>query len=175
MFNQKTKDRCAKLLALTKQGVGGEADNAMRMLEKMLKPYGLSISDIDTDTITMSEIGLPFKTTMEKKLAMQIIYMVTNDEERRVFSYKGRRTLYLDATPAEQAEIIVRYDTLKKALSEEMDILFHGFVIKNKIWGSKKERAGEDDITPEDLERLQRASDMAKNINSVNFTKRLEN
>ena len=61
-----------KLLALSKQGVGGEKINAEALLNKLLKKHGLTIEDID-DEEEIKQWDVHFNTDFERKLIYQVI------------------------------------------------------------------------------------------------------
>jgi hypothetical protein len=76
-----------KLLELSKRGVGGEADNAKMLLEKLMAKYNLTYEDLEKNEIKTQEVS--YKTWYEEKLIYQVMYMMFPLEP--VYTYSNQR------------------------------------------------------------------------------------
>lgn len=66
-----------RVQALALHGVGGEKESAAAMLDKLMKQYGISESDIAEEHREIA--WFRFKTPLEEKLLFQVIYSVVGD------------------------------------------------------------------------------------------------
>ena len=74
-----------------------------------------------------------YKTPIERKLLLQVIYSVTGRAAYGcVGKYTGRKRkqVGIECTAAERLEIQFDYDFFREALEEEMDRFFSAFLIK---------------------------------------------
>lgn len=79
-----------RVQALAERGEGGEKENAAALLERMMKQYGISESDIAEERREMA--WFRYKTPLEEKLLAQVIYSVVGDLplwERKTATPKG--------------------------------------------------------------------------------------
>lgn len=96
-----------RVQALALHGVGGEKESAAAMLDKLMKQHGISESDIAEERREIA--WFRFKTPLEEKLLVQVMYSVVGD--RGVYERKNRNTKKkykmegVECTPAERLEI----------------------------------------------------------------------
>lgn len=135
--DDKTLARMQKLLALAQRGVGGEAANAQRFLETALAKHGMTMADIDgTDQQVRSRVVFPYGTTLERKLTLQIAAKVLDTSNFSVWSRKGERSVAVDMTPAERAEVVMHLAALVPAMDRHMERAFNAFVQSNALYAS---------------------------------------
>ena len=149
-----------KIQALAERGDRGEKESAAAMLERLMKKYGITESEIAEDRRELA--WFRFKTPLERRLLHQIIYAVTG---RVGYSCVGARTnrprkmLGIECTAAERLEIELSFEFYNAALEKELDRFYSAFLNKNHIFPDKPI----DDV-PEigemDLEEAQRLSMM---------------
>lgn len=164
------RDKLLALLRLSREGTGGEATNAEAVLERLLAQHGLTLADIDDDAITKVRVSIKYNDPNDKFLFSQVCSMVLDESRPPIRRFNGTRTIFLDVTPAQRAEIIVRYEILREAFKEEIETLFTAFIIKHRVWSaSAKSTGGEMD------EKTRRAMAMARSLKDVELTKRLTN
>ena len=132
--DKKTLTRMQKLLALARQGVGGEADNAERFLARMLAKHGMTLEDIEGDAQKRERITLKYKTELQAKLLTQILAKVMPPSEFTIWERKGLRALLVDLTPAEHAEVVMHQAALTPALTRHMATAFSAFVQTNRLF-----------------------------------------
>ena len=64
-----------KIRALAERGVGGEAENAEKLLARMMKKYGISEAELDEETRVRHDFT--YHGGEEKKILRQVVYKVT--------------------------------------------------------------------------------------------------
>lgn len=64
-----------KIRALAEHGVGGEAENAEKLLARMMKKYGISEEELDEETRVRHDFT--YHGGEEKKILKQVVYKVT--------------------------------------------------------------------------------------------------
>jgi hypothetical protein len=169
-------DRLRKIQALAQQGVGGERENAQRMLETALKRHGLTLADLG-GTETKDWYEFEYRGEWERKLLIQTASMVANMKEYR-HAKRNRTKLEFELTLAERVELEITFDVLKAAFQEQMGEFFTAFLLRNRVfWPSERdEDAPEPERTPEQRARAKRISLMALGLVAVDRpTKRIEN
>ena len=48
-MDDKTKEKLGRLKALAEHGIGGERDNAAKLLDRLLKKYGARLDELDDE------------------------------------------------------------------------------------------------------------------------------
>ena len=147
-----------KLKALSEQGVGGEKNEAAKLLNKLLKKYNLSETDLGSEEI--KELELTFKGKEEEALLLQVCFKVFGTEEAcqdNIYRYtrgKGsRNTKFIKCTPSEAAQIVLYYDFYRDLWKRERAKLFDAFIQKHKIFGQSTED-GRSNMSNEEFEDL---------------------
>jgi hypothetical protein len=168
--DEKTINLLKKLKELSERGIGGEKDNAARMLEKLMKKHGLTFDDLAEEEI--KEIELEYHNAEEAALIRQVVYKVLGTSEaaqKAVFVYrygKGKRSKKLiRCTPSEAAQIILLYNFYRDLWETERAKLFEAFIQRNSIFGKSTEEEKEDSRTPEEIAELIRLMSMFKKAN----------
>ena len=150
-----------KLLALSKQGVGGEKVNAEALLNKLLKKHGLTIEDID-DVEEVKQWDVHFNTDFERKLIYQVMYMLFPDESVYHYTYKrikhNRENLIIKLTNAQYIEFDYAFTIYKNALNKELELFYSAFIQKNHIYPVKQRN----DIGAETIEDKYSMEDQMK-------------
>lgn len=168
-MDEQTQARLEKLLALSQQGVGGEQTNATEMLERLLKEHGLSMADLIGDQTKLVRVEQKYNDPHDRMLFAQIVSKVLDTSNPPIKRWNNTRTLFVDVTPSQKAEIVVLRETYRKALHEERDTLFNAFVIKHQIWSASSKSAPRE-LTPEE----KRARAMAGGLKNVHVNQRIE-
>lgn len=112
-----------KIRALAEHGVGGEAENAEKLLARMMKKYGISEAELDEETRVRHDFT--YHGGEEKKILKQVVYKVTGGYTYElVYTASGRKVrtqLGADCTPAEKVEIEYLFDFYKRLWEKEKD------------------------------------------------------
>ena len=110
-----------KIQALAERGDRGEKESAAALLERLMKQYGITESELSEHR--RERAWFRFKTPLERKLLNQVIYTVTG---RIAYSCVGRYTnrprkmLGIDCTAAERLEIEISFEFYNAALEKEL-------------------------------------------------------
>lgn len=152
------KERLKKLYALALRGVGGEKEQAVAILDKLIKKYGASLSELDEEIIRDYEIA--YSGAAECKILNQIVYKVT-DEKGRAFSLRYvasgracRSRLRVKCTETQKIEIEFLFDFYKKLYKKELETFLLAFIQKHELYGHLKEGEEATTISPEELEKI---------------------
>ena len=79
-----------KVRALAEHGVGGEAENAEKLLARMMKKYGISEEELDEETRVRHDFT--YHGGEEKKILRQVVYKVTGGYAYElVYTARGAR------------------------------------------------------------------------------------
>ena len=157
-----------KLKALAERGVGGEAVNAKRLMEKLMKDHGITAEQMEAPDIQSHGIRCQIKYT---KLLRQIVY-ATIGERVNLFRSKAPGWMIIDCTSAEFIEISAKFRLYKKHYEAELEVFYLAFLQANNIFppGIKKSRR---ELSKEELEMIDRAGEMAEGVKRVSYHKQL--
>lgn len=151
MNNDRIRERLQKILALARQGVGGEKENAQRMLEKLLAKHNMTIADLDDTAEEKTTVEFKVKNDAEKKLLIQCAYKAIPGYSGDYFTYvrRGRKVsglLGINMTRAQQVEIELMFNiyskALKKHLEKQADVALSAFIQKNQIFAARSDEDG---------------------------------
>ena len=153
-------ERIKAVQALAERGDRGEKESAAAMLERLMKKYGITESEIAEDRRELA--WFRFKTPLERRLLNQIIYAVTGRIASGcvgTYTNRPRKKLGIECTAAERLEIELSFEFYNAALEKELDRFYSAFLNKNHIFPEKA--IDEIPDTGEiDLEEAQRLSMM---------------
>lgn len=123
-----------KVRALAEHGVGGEAENAEKLLARMMKKYGISEEELDEETRVRRDFT--YHGGEEKKILRQVVYKVTGGYAYElVYTASGRKVrtqLGADCTPAEKVEIEYLFDFYKRLWEKEKDAFLAAYIQKHR-------------------------------------------
>lgn len=172
--DNKIRERIRKLYKLVEQDVGGEKENAQKILDKLLAKHGITLSEIIDDDHE-EEFVIKFKGVFEKRLLTQIIGKIRN---RKTLGYFNKDKLHFDATKMEYAEILTLFSVYKNALLREFEDLFTAFIHRQDIFPATKDNEQEkkDDRpkTPKERERLRKLASIMSTMDEVNVYEAIE-
>ncbi len=160
MDDERLQAKLRKLMALAERGVGGEKDNARRMLEKMLARHGMTMADLSEEKRQM--FWFKHDTDVERSLGQQISAKVLNTSDYDVYCvYKNKRKrkqFGVMLTPSEAVEFELHYDALRKSLADHMRIAYSAFVQANNIFPVCGVENDDCEITARDMEVIKMAA-----------------
>lgn len=156
-----------KIKALAERGVGGEKESAQVLLDRLMKKYGVTESDLEAERVETA--WFRYRDEMERRILNQVIYMVTG---KTSFGCIGRHTNRprkergVDCTAAERLEIEANYEFFKEAIKQEFEVFFTAFCSKNRLYPreSKVPAKSADDLTPEEKDRIFKAELMKQGM-----------
>ena len=169
-----------KLYALSKQGVGGEKDNAAEMLEKLCKKHNISMEDLEDEVKREREFSIK-KDEYIKRLFFQVVFSVV-DRDRDVLTYtnskserkKGYKSYFINLTDYEFLEITSKYEFYLDKYTQDADIFFSAFIQRNRLF-PKTRASNDEELSEEEQERIMKVLSMASNLDKHEFLKRIEN
>ena len=167
MNDLKIENKLRKLLALAEGGVGGEKTNAQGILDKLLKKHNLTISDISDEAI--DTYWFKYKGKLERRLLNQVIGSVNKNADRWRSSEK-REQIGADVTKHQMLKIGLKFNCYKKALNNEIDLLFSAFIHTNKIFPPSCESNDDDDeieSTPEERMKWRKVANMMQGMSKT--------
>jgi hypothetical protein len=143
-MSEELRERVQKLLALAKGGVGGEAVNARRMLEKLLKKTGFRLEDMESERKDVHYYG--YKNEQEAVLLYQILVAVMGRKADIRVNAKRKKFVVL-VTVAQGVEIEMFWSVHKKQYAKEQMTFLKAYVHRHRLF--PKDDADDDDETPE--------------------------
>jgi len=152
-------ERMRKLLALAERGVGGEKENADRMLGKLLAKHGMTVEDL-TGTSAPKPRTFKARTAMESDLLVQILCMVLDTRSIQMGARRNER--WVDLTDAQFAEVEVTYSVMRPALARHMGAAFSAFCMANRLYSTKPSDEPRKQRTPEEEAALEAAARLAR-------------
>ena len=151
-------ERLKKLKELAMRGVGGEKEQAVAILEKLMKKYGVSVDEID-ETIE-KDFEFTYHGKHEYKLLIQIAYKVRNEipDIYPLIYTKSRRKCntkcLILCTEAQKVEIEFLFDFYKALWKKEVDFLMQAYIQKHALFGDLKPGQKGMEMSQEDLRKL---------------------
>ncbi|MDD6173448.1 MAG: hypothetical protein PUB86_04080 [Elusimicrobia bacterium] len=143
------KERLLKLYALAQRGVGGEKENAEKILNRLLLENGMSIEDLERTENTKKDRCFVCKDDAHYTVLTHIIGKVIN--QTTIVGHHSRRTknYYFELTDREYITVSMLWDIygkaflqqkkeLKKKLREEAKNLTIAFVLKYNLLPEKQ-------------------------------------
>ena len=168
-------DILRKIKALAEQAEGGEKEAAQAALDRIMKKYDLSESDIENER--REEVFFDYSQEIERRLLAQIIYMVTGAPPCGcvgAYSNRKRKKLGADVSCAERLEIEANYAFFKMALSRELEFFFAAFVNVNNLFPATNGESESNQPSPKrDKERDRRVGMMLNAMEEYKLLKKL--
>lgn len=176
-MNTNITDTMKHLLELSKRGVGGEKENATKLLNKLMKKYNISESDLQKEELHQHDVR--FKTKWQESLIHQIMYMI--NPKRNIYKYNNRKAkiAILELTDAEWIEHQYLYSIYKKAFEEELELFTSAFIQRNNIFPKEvpehiKEQQEKEPKKEMDYYKMLKVSQMAQGIDYTSVNKALK-
>lgn len=159
-----------KLKALSDRGINGEKENATKLLEKLMKKYGITDEELEQSQTKI--VWITLKNMAEKRICSQILYAYFDDAG--LYQRNGDRTKYwTELTPAQEIEFKYMLSTYLDSFYKEQDIFIHAFIQKNRIFPKDGPVTYIDDLPPEEKAKSIRASFMAEGMEFTKIRKAL--
>lgn len=164
-----------KLAALADRGVGGEATNAAKLLEKLLANHNLTIEDIEKPEKHWCEYNIALK---HQPLFWQLVFnVVQNYNGVWRASSKGKRFILVELTYAEQLELTAKFDHYCRHWDKQIALFNSAFIHKHKLYANRTEDFDASKVTKhtklsdEDAIMLEQ---MMRGITRKDFQQRIE-
>lgn len=165
-------DVIKKLKALSDRGINGEKENATKLLNKLMKKYGITEEELEKSEV--KTIWITLKNHAEVKICSQILY--AHFENVSLWQRNGHRTKYwLELTPAQEIEFKYMLSVYLKSFYNEQEIFINAFIQKNQIFPINGPVIDISELTPEEREKAIKSSMMAQGIEKTRIRKALGN
>ena len=170
MTDEKVIKRLKKLMALAEQGVGGERENAERMLQATLDKYCLTIDDLVEDV--KKPFLFEYHGPEERTLLMQTlakVLQVGNIKYSKGYRCKTKISFML--TPSEAIEISFVYQRMVEAWKKESKAFFNAFIHKQNLYAPGNADDSGPSPSQEEIEDMLKKS---RAIDPVSLNKAIE-
>lgn len=126
-----------KIKALADNGVGGEKQNATKLLADLMQKYNIGENELQTEVL--HDFEFKFSGVYAKELAHQVLYSIIGnlDNSKGFFiavTYGGKKKNIIRCTNAEFIEFQAKYKFYKYHFLKDLDIFYDAFVEKNDIY-----------------------------------------
>lgn len=168
-----------KVVALAKDGVGGEKTNALKIVKRLCAELGLNVDDVLNAT-DYREYEIKYERNNELSIIAQICYkFATTPEHPGVRFNKHYKEVYVTTTPAKYIEttqaIAVYIAAYRKDRRRIISDLPTAFIHKHYLFGGHSDPDQEDrQPTKAELEQARRAAALGENLDDVTLTKAIE-
>lgn len=157
--------RLLKVLRLAQGGVGGEKENAERLLAKLLRKHSMTLADLEGDIEQhRTRVWLTAADREERTVLSQLVIRLFG-LDRKLWHNTDAFNLGVDASPAEHAAIVIAWDVYRAAFAEARNALVMGFCFKHDLYAAE---GGTSDVSEEGRARAERALSMASVLPVVN-------
>lgn len=176
-MNERIIELAKKLKALAEQGIDGEKQNAITMLQAMMKKHGITMEMINENDAKDHE----FITSNDKQVQrffMQIIANVLGKNKKAgkyVRHPRGKERWFAYCTPSEAIEIQARFDFFWPIWEKEVDIFYAAFIQTNRLYRkpSNDDEKEEKELSQQEKERLFKMMNLMANMDRHVFTKQI--
>lgn len=173
------KAKLRKLAALAERGVGGEAENARRLMEQICREHGVSIDEIlnvEERKQYRFEIG---RHKIDMKIFMQCYSRVIGEKSMSYYR-ESRSAISVEMTAYQYAEISSLFEwhklNFQRDVESQMDILFQAYCSKHRLFIERSDDDPDEELnlTPEDIRRLWAIAALRENLNDNSYCKLIE-
>lgn len=169
-----------KLLALAEKGVGGEAVNARRLLEKLCEQHGISVEELldrETKHSYTFEIG---RAKEMMQLFVRCLDKVADIDDME-YSQPTRSSIRISVTAMQRAELLSLFNWHKvnylHELKEFKQNFMAAYVGKHNLYfeqGGKTNNSSSEELTEEDIARIRRVLAMREAMSDNHYYKQLD-
>jgi hypothetical protein len=181
MKDRKVIDLGRKLLALSQRGIGGERENAERMLSSFLSKHSLDLKDIEPE-IRIRRIATGVNDDIRQMFINFCASIVGSDV--KINKCKGRGYWSVEMNDSEWEDFTERWPTYRKILKreiikkkreqqKELKLLVKAFISKHDMYSKDKEPNDSSLPTQEELEEIMKMLQMREKMEDINFYKKL--
>lgn len=165
-----------KVVALAKDGVGGEKETAIRIVKRLCNELGLDYDDVMNAQATQ-EYTFYYERNNERSIVSQILYkFATVPEHPGIRINKYYKKFFVRTTAAKYIEasqaVAVYIAAYRKERRRIITDLPDAFIYKHNIFGGFDEQDDERKAPTEaQLERERRAAQLGQTMDDVTLTK----
>lgn len=168
-----------KLQVLADQGEQNEAANAQHKIDMLCAKYNVSIDDLQNEERRKHYYTI--HDPLDLKLLLQIVKQTDEsakmytppDELIEEFNLPGN--VIVECTATDFILIDQKFNHYSRLLSEEVGIFFRAFCLANNLLIKKPSDKKADDLSKEQIDRIRRSQNMARNVKVEDLKKQLTN
>lgn len=173
------KSKLRKLAALAERGVGGEAENARRLLEQICREHGVSLDEIlnvEERKRYRFEIG---RHKIDLNIFMQCYSRVTG-EKRMSYYRESRSAISVELTAYQYAEISSLFEwhkvNFQRDVENQMELLFQAYCSKHRLFSERSDDDKDEELSlsPEDIRKLFAINALRDTLNDNSYYKMIE-
>ena len=163
-----------KIKALAESGIGGEKENAKRILKDLMLKFNIKEDEIEEESIKEFDIKMP-RFFNAANLAAQIIYSIIGkevDSGKGLYIFKKKSKYSIKATTSEFLEFEAKFKFYFYYFKKEINRFYDAFIQRNEIFppAEKSREVTCREPTEEDYKMLALASKLEKH----NYLKQIE-
>lgn len=172
MIDDKIIQLAKKLHALAEQGDGGEKENALEMLQRLIQKHGITLESIIGEA--KHRRNFVIKTT-QHKFFFQVVASVLGQDYSYYQSKSNIRKIGLCLSDAEFIEIQAKFDFYVVAYEKDLKLFYRAFIHRNKLYAKQHEnnqqssKEQKPELTEDDLKIIY----MMQGLKAHAFHKRL--
>jgi len=154
------REKIRKIQALAEQGIGGEKEDAKRILQRLLAKHKLTLEDLPKLGQDATELYY-FRCTgeVERSLLRQCYLYVVPDGEPYYFTRHGRKTIGFKLTYLQYLELKNYWDYYRQLWKQELGLFYQAFLYKHRIFrksSSTESSPASASLTDEEIKRILR-------------------
>ena len=172
------KAKIRKIAALAESGVGGEAENARSIMERICLEHGVSLDEVlavEERERYRFEIG---RNKIDLRIFTQCYARVTG---KKSMSYRrmSRTAISVVMTAYQYAELSALFEwhkaNFRREVENQIDILFQAYIPKHRLSCKRSDDAPDDELnlSPEDIQRIRAIIAMRESLNDSNYYKQI--
>jgi len=168
-MNSKVIELAKKLKALADRGIGGEKENAIMFLERLMQQHGITYAEIEGEAVSEHVV---YYIKKDFDITRQIIASVIGKLSRENYAkYKyvqsnGKRAFCINCTDAEYLLIDAKLNFYLKVYAAELELFYSAFIQRNELYmkadSTKQSETIAEPQTKEELQRLERMHRMMR-------------
>lgn len=182
MKREEILDRLRKMKQLADRGVGGERENAERLLSEIAEQYGINLADIEEERL--EDFFVTLIESWKHDMLSQLCALKRQELKREGVSLEGDRmsawkcrgrniSKVKNCTKAEWLELMAKLKVLARDYKRQLGNYYHAFLMANNLLVEPEDDEEEKELSREDRSRLFRIAQMAHGIEKSQLNKQL--
>lgn len=186
MTRDEALDKIRKVYELANRGVGGEREAAKNRLDELMKKYGVTLEELDSEQETVHFYHLHgnrnheiFTQVSATRGCTQFIFIGPHDNTRVSKQLKGMlhdkprgANVALVCSPIKFVEITTAYEVYQYSFDEHYDAFFYAFLAENDLFYGKADAGRK--ITEKERKMVSRARRLVLGIDKAEVHKQLQ-
>lgn len=168
-----------KLKALADRGVGGEKDNAEKILSNFLKKHNLAFDEIEEEKIDHYFFSIdPNYQKLLNQIVKNVDYSLSlygELDKETIKKHKMPGNYFTECTASQFVLISSMFDFYKKVYDDEVRVFFTAFCTANDLLSTPppEQQRSLSELSPEELRDYRKANRMAEGITKKQYFKSL--